>query len=101
VVTPAGAAERLTDVDYMNAARCAGLAEGAKLDTASVTKLLGEQGRGRDFYIRDEATSKRQDASRWAYRAKAHDERSLGDALNGCKDYLGPPTAVATASAAR
>jgi len=102
VVTPAAAADRISDAAYMSAARCAGLAEGAKLDTASVTKLLDAQRGGRDFYIQDKADEMRREAARSVQRAGEAGKQRLTAELGGsCKAFLGSGTTVANVAVAR
>ena len=47
--TQANAAEaRMTDVGFINAARCAGLAQGAGYNTSAINDVVGRQGVGRE-----------------------------------------------------
>lgn len=83
--------DRLTDVDYMQAARCAGIASvDSSVDTASVNALLKTQGRGRASYIADKADEMRSDAARSAKRANGYAKEKLNAELTGaCKRFLG------------
>ena len=48
----ATAAERVTDLDYMKASRCKGIAEGmGQADTASLDAFLKEQKKGRQIVL--------------------------------------------------
>jgi len=84
---------RLTDVQYLQAARCAGLASSEGLgamDTASIDSLLKAEGRGRIGYISDKAQAARDEARRTANRAKAERKSSLMTERSGvCARYLG------------
>jgi hypothetical protein len=83
--------DRLSDVDYMQAARCAGIASAeGSIDVASVNALLKTQGRGRAAYISDKADEMRSDAARSAKRANGYAKEKLNAELGGvCKRFLG------------
>jgi hypothetical protein len=53
---------RISDTDYINLARCAGLAEGVGVDASEMEQVLRDQRRGRADHIRERATSARQSA---------------------------------------
>jgi hypothetical protein len=92
-VTPVGAAERLSDVAFMNASRCAGLAEGAKIDSASIKAFLEAQRGSRDSYIQDKAEEMRDDAAREARHAGGTSSQRIAAELDGaCKTYVGAAT---------
>jgi hypothetical protein len=82
---------RLSDVDYMQAARCAGIASAdSSIDTASIDSLLKEQSRGRVAYISDKADEMRSTAARSAKRANGYAKERLNAELGGaCKRFLG------------
>lgn len=84
-------AARLTDVEYMQAARCAGLASAdASLDTASINTLLKTEGRGRIGYVSDKADEMKSDAARSAKRANGYAKERIAAELGGaCKRFLG------------
>ncbi len=65
----ASADTRITDMAFVHAARCAGLAEGSGADASAALAVLKAQSQGRADYIRDKADQARNDA--------AHDIRSL------------------------
>ena len=86
---PASAAERLTDVAYMTASRCAGLAEAGQVDVTAVKALLDAQRGARDLYIQDKGEEMRQDAVRESHRAKGGAKQRIAAELDGvCKSYL-------------
>ena len=91
--TAAEARGSLSDVEYLQAARCSGLAaSGAfgEMDTASLDAMLKAEGRGRAAYISDKADSNRADAKRVAARAKNGRKADLQAELSGaCARYLG------------
>ena len=71
-VTPALAAPRISDKQYIQAARCQGLAKAPALgeaDTQALDSLVKSQGQGRHPYIRDRADEARQAAGSEARRA--------------------------------
>ena len=53
---------RISDTDYINLARCTGLAEGAGVDASDMEQTLRDQRRGRADHIRDRATDARRGA---------------------------------------
>lgn len=83
---------RLTDVEYLQAARCAGLAAAENLgamDTSSIDALLKAEGRGRASYIADKADAARDQARRAANRAGT--ERKSGfvaERAGACQRYF-------------
>jgi len=83
--------DRLTDVEYMQAARCAGLAAGdAAVDTGSITALLKTQSHGRVGYISEKADEMRSDAARSARHANGFAKERISAELGGaCKRFLG------------
>lgn len=84
---------RLTDVEYLQAARCSGLAASEALgamDTASVEALLKAQRLGRAGYIVDKAEQSKADAKRLANRAKAERKAGLlAERAGTCARYFG------------
>lgn len=59
---------RLTDVGFINAARCAGLAQGARYDTAAINDVVGRQSAGREPLASIMADQAREDAAIQAAR---------------------------------
>lgn len=82
------AAERASDLDYLRASRCRGLATGLSADTSSLDAYLKVEARTRDLFVvqrgsEEEARGKR-DAKRSERAAKSAEE------LNGpCQAYKG------------
>lgn len=82
------AAEHATDVDYLRASRCRGLASGLSADTAALDAYLKTEARTRDLFVvqrgaEEQARGKR-DAKRSERAAKSAEE------LNGpCQAYKG------------
>ena len=76
----------LSDVGYMQAARCAGLASSAKLgsaDAAALSSLVRSQSLGREPYILDKADEMQVRAKREADRADEYAKARLAAELNG------------------
>ncbi len=82
---------RLSDAEYMQAARCAGLASAdLTTDTAPVETLLKAQGFGRMAFITEQADHIKADAAHVARRAKGPMKEKLSAELAGpCKRFLG------------
>ena len=94
VATTASArANHLTDVEYLQAARCSGLAASEALgamDTSSIDALLKAESRGRVGFIVDKAEQAKADAKRVANRAKAERKAGLlAERTNTCARYFG------------
>jgi hypothetical protein len=83
----------LSDVAYVQAARCAGLASSSKLgspDGASLNALLKAQAAGRDQTILDQASDAEQQAKREASRADDYGKTRLQAELSGsCSSFKG------------
>jgi len=89
VPASAESAQRLSDVAYIAAARCEGLAQGAKVDSASIKSLLDAQDNGRNTYILDKAEQVREDARHEASHAQGYAEQKVTAELSGaCQAYL-------------
>jgi len=81
---------RLSDVDYMQAARCRGIAASTAADTASIDALLKAQGKGRATYVSAKADELQSDAARAVRRANDNGKQSLIAERDGaCKRFLG------------
>jgi len=81
---------RLTDVEYLQAARCAGLAEAGVGggDAASMKAFMKAEGRGRAAYIADKADANKADAQRAAKRASTERQATLAAEFAGaCQRY--------------
>ena len=70
---PGVAAERISDAQYVNAARCQGLMRAARVDSASVDQYLRRHGSGRSDLALARARPQRQEAE--------HDGRKNDDAV--------------------
>jgi hypothetical protein len=92
VATGALAEARLSDVDYLKAARCRGLAGSealGALDTTALDAKLKAQSRGRPSYIADKADATRKDAERAAKRAGPERKPALIAERDGpCAAYM-------------
>lgn len=67
------AADRLSDTDYVHAARCVGLAEASGVDASALKSVLKAQSRGRMDFIVERADDARRDASRELKKATGAD----------------------------
>ena len=77
---------RLSDVAYMQAARCAGLASSATLgsaDAGSLKALVQSQSWGREPYVLDKADEMQSKAKREADHADDYAKARLSAELNG------------------
>ena len=84
----ATASDKLTDMDYLKANRCLGLAAAMNVDTAGLNAMLKSESRTRSEPIllrgQDELTRAKHDADRASYKERLNAE------LNGpCMAYLG------------
>lgn len=86
----ATAAERVTDLDYMKANRCKGIAEGVgQADTAGLDAFLKEQKKGRQSFVLERAGSEHDRAKREA-RSEDRRERLTAELTGACMAYMGP-----------
>ncbi len=101
VVSPVQAAEapKLSDVAYLQAAHCAGLAEGAKRDTKNIDALLKTEESNRMAWVYDKAQDLRTDGARQARRASGAGVQQVANDLKTCAVYLGGPGIAAVAAA--
>lgn len=95
VAGSATAAGRVTDVDYLKAARCKGLATGASVDTASVDAFLKAEGKARNTIVVDMAKTEQEKGRREARNA---DKKAKVDAelAGACTAYLSGSSNLAT-----
>ena len=100
-ISPVQAAEtpQLSDVAYLQAAHCAGLAEGAKRDTRHVDAMLKTEEANRFGWIYDKAQDMRADGARQARRASGLGRQQVDNELNTCAAYLGAPQTASVAAA--
>jgi hypothetical protein len=94
VAGAATAAERATDLDYMKASRCKGLAEAMGADTAGVDAYLKQEGRGRAPFVVERAGAEMSKAKREA-RSEDRRDRLSAELTGACTAYTGPDRAVA------
>lgn len=86
----AAAAERVSDLDYMKASRCKGIAEGVgQTDTAGLDAFLKEQKKGRQGIVLERAGSEFDRAKREA-RSEDRRERMTAELAGACTAYMGP-----------
>jgi hypothetical protein len=79
----------LSDVAFIAAARCEGLAQGAKVDTSAIKKMLVNQEGARSQYVLEKANEVRDDAKRQASHAQGYTLQSVNAELSGaCQAYL-------------
>jgi len=87
-----------TDVDYLRASRCRGIAEGVGADGAAISAYLKQQSLGRASYILDRGQDERDRAKR---QAKGYAKPQLeAELASACAAYGAPASAVATHPAA-
>ncbi|WP_296815184.1 hypothetical protein [Brevundimonas sp.] len=72
---------RISDAEYVALARCAGLVEGAGLDTRDLDQELRAARRGRADHIRERATNARAEA---ASEARSNDSADLAAERAAC-----------------
>lgn len=84
------AADRATDLDYLKASRCKGIAEGVgSTDTAGLDAFLKTNGAGRVAYVSERASTEQDKAKRESRKTERRDR--LTAELNGpCMAYMGP-----------
>lgn len=93
VAGSAAASGRVTDVDYLKANRCKGIASGMGADTASLDAFIKAEGRTRVDYILQRGEEERSRAKRQT--ADANLKGSLSAELSGaCTAYMGEGKAV-------
>lgn len=92
VLAPAAHAatdDQWSDNDYLTASRCAGLAQGSKMDTTHIDALLKDHGAWRLGFISERAENARSDATRLARRASPAQRQHFDAELAGyCQAYL-------------
>ena len=98
VSAPASAGDRLSDADYLRAARCQGIA--AKLggpDTGGIDALVRTQGERRDARLRNQARAARADAEREA-AADARRARLTAELNGRCATFMSTTQVAANAN---
>lgn len=91
----ASASDRVSDLDYMKAARCKGLATGLGADTSGLDAFLKQQSRSRSPIVVDRGDDEMTKGKREAQRSDSKDR--LSAELSGpCMAYSGSPKGVAS-----
>jgi len=90
----AAAADHVTDVDYLKASRCRGIAAGLGADTVGLDAFLKSESRNRvDLILRrgeDEASRGKREA-----RDANLKDRLSGELASACTAYMGPGKSLA------
>lgn len=90
----ASASERVSDVDYMRAARCKGIATSLGSDTTSLEAFLKEQGLSRISYVLDRGQVEMSRGMRQAAKAGSRD-RASAELSGPCRAYMGQSKTMA------
>lgn len=86
----AAASERVSDLDYLKASRCKGLASAqiGGLDSAALDAFIKEQGKARSDYViqkgKDEAARAQREGKKWEDERKA---KLVAEADGPCQAY--------------
>ncbi|MET0272391.1 MAG: hypothetical protein ABW360_05335, partial [Phenylobacterium sp.] len=89
------AATRASDLDYLKASRCKGLADGiGQVDSAGLDAYLKDQSRGRQSFVIERGESEAQRAKRETRSADRKD-RLTAELTGPCMAYVGPAKDVA------
>ena len=81
--------DHLTDMGFIGAARCAGLAEGSHVDAAALRAVVAREENYHYGYTLDRADEMRTEAKSQAERATGYVKQSIADELAGpCQSYL-------------
>lgn len=91
----AAAAGRVTDVDYLKAARCKGLATGSSIDTASLDAFLKTEGRLRNEIVVGMAKGE-QDKGRREARNTERQAKVQAELAGACTAFLSGASTMAT-----
>lgn len=86
VSAPALAADKVTDVDYIQAARCLGIAQGLSADATVLQAFVKEAGRTRLSYIQMRADEEQARGKRDA-KSSARTERATAELNGPCQAY--------------
>ena len=82
------AADRATDLDYLKASRCRGLAAGLAADTSALDAYLKTEARSRDLFVVQRGSEEEARGKKEAKRAERAGKSS--EELNGpCQAYKG------------
>jgi len=100
----AQAAEAVSNLEVLQAARCRGLAasEGlGKIDTAAIDTFLKQEVAGRDVAVRTSATNKMTAAQKEGDKAQgAKKEKLLAERSGACSSFLGGSSTATAATGA-
>jgi len=91
----ASASDRVTDLDYMKAARCKGLATGLGADSAGIDAFLKEQGRSRSQIVLDRGSDEMTRGKRDASKSDSKD-RVNAELSGPCMAYSGSSKGIAS-----
>lgn len=93
---PAVAADKITDVDYLKASRCAGLASSIDgvVDPAALTSFVKAERGARPTYVIDRGQEEFQRAKKEGKSADRR-ERLTAELSGACQAYVGGATSVA------
>ena len=91
----ASASDRVSDLDYMKASRCKGLATGLGADSAGLDAFLKEQGRSRSQIVVDRGEDEMTRGKREASKSDAKD-RVSAELTGPCMAYAGSSKGIAS-----
>jgi len=101
IASAASASGRLTDVDYLKANRCRGLAQSLGVtDTAGLDALIKTEGRSRVDVIYQRGEEEMARGKRDGAKTDGKD-RYLAELNGGCTAFLGGASTTASAAAAK
>lgn len=86
VAAPAMAASKVTDVEYIQAARCLGIAQGLAADTGALEAFVKAAGRTRLSYIQLRADEEQARGKRDA-RSSGRTERATAELNGPCQAF--------------
>ncbi|MDB5423817.1 MAG: hypothetical protein JWQ29_1233 [Phenylobacterium sp.] len=92
----ASAADRVSDLDYMRASRCKGLAVSLGSDTSSLDAFLKDQGRSRQEFVLDRGTEEMNRGKREASKTDLK-ARTSAELAGPCLAYTGQGKDMAAA----
>jgi hypothetical protein len=82
-------ADHLSDVGFVGASRCMGLAEGSHTDFEALKAMLSREESRHPAYMQDRADEVRTEAKGQAARATGYSKQEITDELAGpCQKYL-------------
>lgn len=96
VAGTAVAGPRISDMDYLRASRCKGIAESVGVDTAGVDALLKSAKVSRQPVVLDRAEA---EVARAKRDARSQKDKVTSELSGGCSAYMGGPEEFAAAKA--